>query len=266
MPAVDSSALAAIALPDLKGRVALVPGASTGIGAAVARAMGAQGMQVAVHYNQSEGPATEVAEAVRSAGGEALLVRADVRDSGAIRQAVAQVLQAFGGIDVLVNNAGGLVKRVPIADFTDELFDEIMHINARSMLAFCREVVPAMRAKGGGSIINVTSVAARHGGGPGAFLYAGSKGFVSTATRGLAKELVGDRIRVNAVAPGVIETPFHDRYSTPQMLESFKATIPMGRLGTADECVGAFLYFASEALSGYVTGQIIDVNGGQYMP
>ena len=266
MTTSDTSSLAAIALPDLRGRVALVTGASTGIGAAVARAMGAQGMKVAVHYNQSEGPATEVADAVRKAGGEALLVRADARDSGAIRQAVAQVLQAFGRIDVLVNNAGGLVKRVPIADFTDELFDEIMHINARSMLAFCREVVPAMRTKGGGSIINVTSVAARHGGGPGAFLYAGSKGFVSTATRGLAKELVGDRIRVNAVAPGVIETPFHDRYSTPQMLESFKATIPMGRLGTADECVGAFLYFASEALSGYVTGQIIDVNGGQYMP
>jgi 3-oxoacyl-[acyl-carrier protein] reductase len=167
----------------------------------------------------------------------------------------------------LVNNAGGLVKRVPIAEFTDELFDEIMHINARSMLAYCREVVPTMRKQGtGGSIINVTSVAARHGGGPGAFLYAGSKGFVSTATRGLAKELVGDRIRVNAVAPGVITTPFHDRYSTPQMLESFRATIPMGRIGTADECVGAFLYFASETLSSYVTGQIIDVNGGQYMP
>ncbi|MEO7393272.1 MAG: SDR family NAD(P)-dependent oxidoreductase [Ramlibacter sp.] len=254
-------------MPDLRGRVALVTGASTGIGAAVARAMGAQGMKVAVHYNQSEGPAAEVADAVRKGGGEALLVRADVRDSAAVRQSVAQVLQAFGRIDVLVNNAGGLVKRVPIADFTDELFDEVMHINARSMLAYCREVVPAMRKHGaGGSIINVTSVAARHGGGPGAFLYAGSKGFVSTATRGLAKELVGDRIRVNAVAPGVITTPFHDRYSTPQMLESFKSTIPMGRIGTADECVGAFLYFASETLSGYVTGQIIDVNGGQYMP
>jgi 3-oxoacyl-[acyl-carrier protein] reductase len=97
-------------------------------------------------------------------------------------------------------------------------------------------------------------------------MYAGSKGFVSTATRGLAKELVGDRIRVNAVAPGVIQTPFHDRFSTPQMLESFKAGIPMARIGSPEECVGAFLYFASETLSGYVTGQIIDVNGGQYMP
>jgi 3-oxoacyl-[acyl-carrier protein] reductase len=267
METATTAALAALALPELRGRCALVSGASTGIGAAVARAFGAQGMKVAVHYNQSEGAAREVADAVKQAGGEALLVQADARDSAAIARAVAQVREAFGGIDVLVNNAGGLVKRVPVAEFTDELFDEVLQINARSMLAFCRDVVPVMRAQGrGGSIINVTSVAARHGGGPGAFLYAGSKGFVSTATRGLAKELVGDRIRVNAVAPGVIQTPFHDRYSTPQMLEGFKATIPMARIGTPEECVGAFLFLASETLSGYVTGQIIEVNGGQYIP
>lgn len=252
---------------DLEGKVALVTGASTGIGAAVARAYAAQGMQVVVHYNQSEAPAAQVVADIQAAGGRAVMLRADVRDTGAIRSCVANAMAAFGRIDVLVNNAGGLVQRVPIADFTDALFDEIMHINALSMLAFCREVVPLMRQQGtGGAIINVTSVAARHGGGPGAYLYAGSKGFVSTATRGLAKELVGDHIRVNAVAPGVIVTPFHDRYSTPQMLESFKGTIPMGRLGTADECTGAFLYLASEQLSGYVTGQIIEVNGGQYMP
>jgi 3-oxoacyl-[acyl-carrier protein] reductase len=247
----------------LRGKVALVTGASTGIGAAVARAFGEQGMKVAVHYNRSEGPAAEVAAAIP----DALLVRADVRDTAAIRACVAQVLQKFGRIDVLVNNAGSLVKRAPIAELTDELFDEVLHVNARSMMAFCREVVPAMRRQGsGGAIINVTSVAARHGGGPGASLYAGAKGFVSTATRGLAKELVGDRIRVNAVAPGVILTPFHEQFSTPQMLEGFKATIPMQRLGTVDECVGAFLYLASEPLSGYVTGQILEVNGGQYMP
>ena len=123
-----------------------------------------------------------------------------------------------------------------------------------------------MRKQGSGAIINVTSVAARTGGGPGAYLYAGAKGFVSTATHGLARELVGDRIRVNAVAPGVIQTPFQDRFSTPAMLETFRTGIPMGRLGTADECVGAFLYLASEQLSGYVTGQVLEVNGGQYMP
>ncbi|NDZ12231.1 oxidoreductase [Variovorax sp. WS11] len=254
-------------MEDLKGKTALVTGASTGIGAAVARAYAARGVRVAVHYNRSAGPANEVVAAITAAGGEAFALQGDVRDAEAIRRVVRETVARWGAIDILVNNAGSLVKRVPIAEFDDALFDDVLHINARSVLAFCREVVPLMRAQGrGGSIINVSSVAARHGGGPGAYLYAGAKGFVSTATRGLAKELAADRIRVNAVAPGVIQTPFHDQFSTPQMLESFKATIPMARIGEPDDCVGAFLYLASEQLSGYVTGQILEVNGGQYMP
>ena len=254
-------------MKDLHGKTALVTGASTGIGAAVARAFAAEGMRVAVHYNSSADAASQVVTDITAAGGSAFAVQADVRDSAAIRRVVQESHTRLGSIDVLVNNAGGLVQRVPIGEMSDELFDEVLHLNARSTLAFCREVVPLMRAAGkGGSIINVSSVAARHGGGPGAYLYAGAKGFVSTATRGLAKELVADKIRVNAVAPGVIQTPFHDRYSTPQMLESFRASIPMGRVGTPEECVGAFLYLASEQLSGYVTGQILEVNGGQYMP
>jgi len=253
-------------MEDLKGKTALVTGASTGIGAAVAIAFAARGVRVAVHYNSSADAANQVVDTIRSAGGDAFALQADVRDTAAIRECVKQTASRLGRIDVLVNNAGSLVKRVPIAEFDDALFDEVMHINARSVLAFAREVVPMMRSHGGGNIINVTSVAARTGGGPGAYLYAGSKGFVSTATHGLARELVGDKIRVNAVAPGVIQTPFQDRFSTPAMLESFRAGIPMGRIGTPDECVGAFLYLASEQLSGYVTGQVVEVNGGQYMP
>ncbi|HQS00023.1 MULTISPECIES: glucose 1-dehydrogenase [unclassified Polaromonas] len=253
-------------VPDLRGKVALVTGASLGIGAAVARAFGAQGMKVAVHYNRSEGPAAEVGAAIRASGGEAMLVSADVRDGAAIRRSVAQVLQKFGRIDVLVNNAGSLVKRVQLAEQSDEFFDEVMHVNARSVVAFAREVVTSMRQHGGGTIINVTSAAARNGGGPGSLLYAGSKGFISTVTRALARELVADHIRVNAVAPGVILTPLQDQFSTPAMLEAFKASIPMGRLGTPEECVGAFLYLASDLMSGYVTGQTLEVNGGQLMP
>jgi 3-oxoacyl-[acyl-carrier protein] reductase len=254
-------------MEDLKGRSALVTGASTGIGAAVAVAYAARGMRVAVHYNSSADAANAVVETIRRAGGEAFALQADVRDSAAIRRVVAEAHERLGAIDVLVNNAGSLVKRLPIADFDDALFDDVLHINARSVLAFCREVVPLMRAQGrGGSIINVSSIAARNGGGPGAYLYAGAKGFVSTATRGLAKELAPDNIRVNAVSPGVIQTPFHDRFSTPQLLESFKATIPLARIGEPDDCVGAFLYLASAQMSSYVTGQILEVNGGQYMP
>ena len=253
-------------IEDLKDKVVLITGASTGIGAAAARAFGANSAKVAVHYNRSRTEAEKVAAEVEKSGGKALLVAGDVAHSAVCRELVEKTVVQFGRIDVLVNNAGGLIQRVPIETMTDELFDQVMFLNVRSVLTCTAAVVPHMRKNGGGSIINVTSVAARHGGGAGAVFYAGAKGFVSTATRGLAKELVKDRIRVNAVAPGVIATPFHDRYSTPQLLESFKATIPMNRLGTPDECAGAFLFLASEKMSGYMTGQILEVNGGQYMP
>jgi 3-oxoacyl-[acyl-carrier protein] reductase len=123
-----------------------------------------------------------------------------------------------------------------------------------------------MRSRKRGNIINVTSIAARNGGGSGAGLYASAKGFVSTFTRALAKEEAGNGIRVNGVAPGTITTPFHERDSSAAQLEAIRQTIPLGRLGTAEDCVGAFLFLASDQLSSYVTGQVIEVNGGQLMP
>ncbi|WP_016833414.1 SDR family NAD(P)-dependent oxidoreductase [Herbaspirillum lusitanum] len=253
-------------MQDLAGKVIFISGASTGIGAAAARAFAARGSHLVVHYNSSEKEAEAVAAEVRAAGSKSITIGADVRDTSAINAAVAKAVAQMGRIDVLINNAGALVKRAPLETVTDELFDDIININARSVVAFTRAVIPVMRKQGGGNIINVTSVAARHGGGPGALIYAASKGFVSTITRGMAKELQPDNIRVNAVAPGVIMTPFQERFTTPEQLESFRKTIPMGRIGDPAECDGAFLYLASDALSGYVTGQIIDVNGGQYMP
>jgi len=253
-------------MDDIKGKVALVTGGSTGIGAAVAREFGRLGAKVGVHFNSSRDAAEQVAADIRAAGGEAFTVKADGLDTAQMRAAVEATVERFGRIDVLVNNAGALVRRVPVETTDDAFFDEVMHLNGRSAWMATAAAVPHMRKQGGGNVIFVTSVAARHGGGPGAVLYAASKGFVSTATKGLAKELAKDNIRVNAVAPGVITTPFHEKFSTPQQLEGFKATIPMGRLGSADECVGAFLFLASDRLSGYVTGQILEVNGGQYMP
>lgn len=251
-------------MDDIKEKVVLITGASTGIGAACAKAYGALSCKVAVHYNSSLAAAEEVGAAIRQAGGDALLVQGDLRRTDECRRIVAETVERFGRIDILINNAGALVERVPITDITDEVFDNIVDLNVRSMIMCSRFAVPHMPA--GGSIINLTSVAARNGGGPGASLYAGSKGFVSTVTRSLAKELVARQIRVNAVAPGVISTPFHDKFSTAAQLESMRQSIPMGRLGTSDECVGAFLYLSSNRLAGYVTGQVIEVNGGQYMP
>lgn len=246
------------------GKSVLITGASTGIGAGCARAFGARGARVTVHYNRSEAPARGVAADIEAAGGEALVVQGDLRHGAECERVVKAAGERFGRIDVLINNAGALVQRVPITDITDAVLDDIFDLNVRSMMMCIKHAIPWM--SGGGSIINLTSVAARHGGGPGAAMYAGSKGFVSTATKGLAKELVDRRIRVNAVSPGVVVTPFHDKFSTPEQLETMRKTIPMGRLGTVDECIGAFLYLASEQAAGYVTGQVIEVNGGQFMP
>jgi 3-oxoacyl-[acyl-carrier protein] reductase len=253
-------------IDDLNGKAVLITGSSTGIGAAAARAFAAHGARVAIHYHRSAAKAQAVLATIEAAGGTAMLVAGDVTDRTAIERIVAAAIEGFGRIDVLINNAGGLVRRAPVAEITDELFDEVVRLNAWSVVAACRAVVPHFRRQGGGNIINVSSIAARTGGGPGASLYAGSKAFVSTLTRALARELAGDRIRVNALAPGIILTPFHERYSTPEQLVAMTATIPMGRAGAADECSGTLLYLASDALSGYVTGQTVEVNGGQYMP
>jgi 3-oxoacyl-[acyl-carrier protein] reductase len=254
-------------IEDLKNKVVLITGASTGIGAGAAKAFGANGARVAVHYNKSKNEAEKVAAEIERSGGKAFLVAGDVSGSMVCKDLVNKTVAHFGRIDVLINNAGGLVQRMPVESITDELFDQVINLNVRSAMMCTGAAAVQMKKQGaGGAIINVTSIAARHGGGPGAVLYAAAKGFVSTMTRGHAKELVKDKIRVNAVAPGVIMTPFHERFSTPQMLEGFKATIPMNRLGTAEECAGAFLFLASEQMSGYMTGQILEVNGGQYMP
>jgi len=253
-------------IEDLNGKVVLITGSSTGIGAAAALAFGRNRARVVVHYNRGKSSADQVVDEVRRTGGEAIAVQGDVTNSTAIRNLVAQTVAHFGRLDVLINNAGDMVGRRATTEVTDEFFDQVAHLNMRSMIIACREAVPIMRRQGGGNIINVTSVAARTGGGGGAILYAAAKGFVSTATRGLAKEFVNDNIRVNAVSPGVIATPFQQRHTSAEQLESFRAGIPMRRLGTSDECAGAFLFLASDQLSGYVTGQILEVNGGQYMP
>jgi len=253
-------------LDELRGKVVLVTGASTGIGAACARGFGDLGARVAVHYNRSREAAEGVAADINAGRGEAILLQGDVTDWATAEGLVEDTVARFGRIDILINNAGHMVRRSPYAEADDAILDEVVDLNVRSVMAASKAAIRHFRAQGGGNIIHVSSIAARNGGSAGSGIYASAKAFVANLTRGMAREVAADNIRVNAVSPGVITTPFHEAYSTPDQLEAARQTIPMGRLGTAEDCVGTFLYLATDALSGYVTGQNIEVNGGQLMP
>ena len=244
--------------------VAWVTGSSTGIGRAAAEALAREGCRVVVHYNSSSDEAGEVVRGIEASGGEAMLVGGDVADSGDVRRMVGEVESGFGRIDILVNNAGSLIERRGLEEMTEELWDRVMAVNLKSVFLVSQAVVPIMKRGGGGRIINLTSVAARNGGGPGSVAYATAKGGVSTLTRAMAKELVSENILVNGVAPGVITTPFHDRFTPPDVRERLRSAIPMGREGTPEETAGAILFLASP-WSSYLVGEIVEVNGGQLM-
>ncbi len=251
---------------DLTGKRCLIVGASSGIGAAVATRFGVLGVDLVVHCNENRDGAEAVVAAIRAAGGKARVLQANVAESEAAASIVDDAAGLLGGLDILINNAGSMFGRTAIADATDAQYENVISLNIGGVFFASRKAAQVMRAQRSGTIINTTSVAARTGGGDGAGLYGSAKGFVSTITRVLAKELAPVGVRVNAVAPGVIMTPFHERFSTPAQLEAAARGIPMGRLGTAEECVGAYEFLASARMSGYITGQVIEVNGGQLMP
>lgn len=192
---------------DLKGRVALVTGGATGIGGAISAAFAAAGMKVAVHYHAGSDQAATVAERIRAAGGEALLIQRDITESKAPDDLVRGTIEAFGQLHVLVNNAGGMVARRPLEAVDDDFFDAVVDLNIRQLVHACRAGAAAM--KHGGSIVNVSSISARTGGSPGSSLYSGAKAFVATFTRAPARELAPRNIRVNALSPGTIATAFH---------------------------------------------------------
>ena len=249
---------------DLNNKVVLITGSSTGIGAALARAFAAQGSVVAVHYAQSADAADAVVGTITASGGRAEAFQADLTSGDAARSLVGAVVARFGGIDILINNAGALVKRVATPEFDDAMYDKVLDVNIRSAVMCTQAALPSLKERRG-TVINTGSIAGRSGGGPGAGLYGATKAFIQNWTRNLAKELGPLGMRANAVAPGVIQTPFHDRFSTPEMMESMRKSIPLQRIGTPEETVGTYLFLASEAASGYITGEVIEVNGGLLM-
>jgi 3-oxoacyl-[acyl-carrier protein] reductase len=245
------------------GEVAWVTGSSKGIGRAVVLGLAEQGCDVVVHYNSSEDDAREVEERIKGFGNDVLMLKGDVTDAGDVRRMVGEIEDRYGRIDILVNNAGSMVKRATLAEMTEEVWDRVMDVNLKSVYLCSQPVLPMMKRQGG-RIINMTSVSARDGGSPSSLAYSTAKGGVSTLTRAMAKELVSDGILVNGVAPGRIDTPFHDEFTTDEQREEVAQGIPLGREGTPEEVVGAVLFLASSQAN-YILGEIIEVNGGMLM-
>jgi len=251
-------------LLNLTGRTALVTGASSGIGAATALALAELGAGVAIGSRQNTRGAEETRDRILAAGGRAMAISADVRQADQIRMLVDRVAAALGPIDILVNNAGSLIARHPLPEVTGAYLDEIFALNLKSAVLASQAVAPSMIARRRGAIVNVVSIAGHTGGGPGAGAYASAKAALTAYTKSLAKELAPHGVRVNAVSPGVIDTPFHEKFSTPAMIEQFVKTIPLGRTGTPAECATVIAFLASDAAS-YIVGETIEINGGQLM-
>ncbi|MDX2181061.1 MAG: SDR family oxidoreductase [Bryobacteraceae bacterium] len=247
----------------LEGKTALVTGASRGIGQATAIALAKAGVaRVFVHYGGHRAGADETVAAVREAGAEAEAIRGELSNDAGI----AAFCEAIAGreIDVLVNNAGSLVKRAKLLESTPELFDEVYNLNVKSAWFVAKAVAGGMIERKAGAIVNLSSVAARHGGGPGAAIYSSAKAAVSCFTRGLAKELAPHGIRVNAVSPGTVDNHFHEVFSTQQMLDSMKSQTPAGKLGSNEEIADTIVFLCSDG-GRFIHGQTIEVNGGLYM-
>jgi 3-oxoacyl-[acyl-carrier protein] reductase len=250
---------------DLANKAILVTGASSGIGAAVSRAFAEQGARVAVHWSTNAANAEQVARDIRVSGGIAQLIQGNLTLSGEAKRIVEESASLLGGLDILINNAGSLVSRRPFLDTDDEWMDSVFDLNARAVVQTCQAAIPHMERRGGGAIINVGSIAGVDGGGSGAGIYGAAKAFVHNLTRHLARDFAARNIRVNTVSPGVVDTPFHHA-TPPERMEAMRRSVCLGRIGSPVDCVGAFLFLASNDLSGYITGQNIHVNGGQVMP
>jgi 3-oxoacyl-[acyl-carrier protein] reductase len=247
---------------EFSGKTALVTGASRGIGAATAVALARQGVQkFLLQYNSYPEGAARTEDTIRTMGGEAVSVQADLSQPAGIHSFIQQIKFP---VDILVNNAGSLVARVKLPEYTEDLFDRVMNLNVKSAWFIAQAVAPAMIDKGGGVIINLSSIAARNGGGPGATIYSAAKAAIATITKGLAKELAPKGIRVNAVSPGTVDNYFHEQFSNRQILDSVVAQTPAGKLGTNEEVADTIVFLCSQA-SRFIYGQTIEINGGMYM-
>ena len=244
----------------LEGKVAVVTGGARDLGRAISIKLAQEGAKVCLNYFDNEGDANVTLDMIKELGGEAIAVQGDMTKADQVKALFAKAAEAFGEkIHILVNVVGGIVGRKLIVEQDEAWYDFLMDVNMRSVFLCTREVVPMMTE--GGSIINFSSQAARDGGGPGASMYATAKAAVMCHTRSMAKELGPQGIRVNALAPGMINTSFHDRFTKPEARENLHKSAPLRREGEAYEIADLVCYLASDE-SSYITGTNIDINGG----
>jgi 3-oxoacyl-[acyl-carrier protein] reductase len=249
---------------DLKGRVALVTGASSGIGRATAIALATSAAKVAVNFWNNEDGAADTVAAIEKLGGYAWAVRADVSCPKECRVLVEAVQRRFGALHVLVNNAGSLVERLGLLEMTEERWDAVQNLNLKSAFLCTKAATPIMLQQKHGVIVNVASIAARNGGGWGVSHYAAAKAGLIAFSKNVARELAPQGIRVNCISPGFIDTPFHEQFSTAEIKKTLLASIPMGRAGTPEETAEVVAFLCSN-VSSYVCGETIEINGGLLM-
>lgn len=243
----------------LTGKVAVVTGGSRDIGRAIALKLAKEGAKVCINYCHDESKAAETLEMISEAGGIAIAVKADVTKEKEVQALFKAVADAWGTVDILINNAGGIMGRKAIQDQDENWYNSLMDLNFKSCWLCTREVLKYMGR--GGSIVNISSQAARDGGGPGSSIYACGKAAMLCHTRAMAKELGPQGIRVNAICPGMINTYFHDTFTKPEGREALHRSAPLRREGEAPEVADLACYLASDE-SSYITGNGIDINGG----
>ncbi|MFO0865916.1 MAG: SDR family NAD(P)-dependent oxidoreductase [Gemmataceae bacterium] len=247
----------------LAGRVALVTGASSGIGQATAIALAVAGARVGIHFRSNEGGARATLDAVRNASSEGMLIQGDLSEPNEAHTVVDACVRHFGRLDILFNNAGSPIRMAPISECSYELWRRNFDVNVHSAFLVTQRAIPALRASKRGSIINNLSLSVQTGGSGGAGAYAAAKGALHVMTRTLAKELAPD-VRSNAIMPGVIETPHHEEFTSAEKMENYRRQTPLARNGLADEVAAAVVFLASEAAS-FINGAILDINGGRFL-
>lgn len=250
-------------LYDLSGRVALVTGASSGIGSATALALAQAGAFIGVHYFSSRSGAEQTLAAIEAIGGQGQLLPGDLSQPDQARQVVDELVTKTGRLDILFNNAGTVVERSPLETCSVELFQQVLATNLTSAFVVTQRAIPFLRQSGHGVIVNNLSLAVQTGGANGAGAYAIAKGGLQVMTRTLARELA-PHVRTIAIMPGVVETPHHEAFTTPERMQQYRLETPLGRNGTAEEVAGLVLYLVSDAAR-FINGALIDINGGRFL-